>query len=85
VEHLKGASLGLAPALPANARRGWKGFPGTNTLAYYGYMQMSSIKSFIAQGPEANGKVNAKLPYIYVLQNKNTTVITEEWRYQIPQ
>ncbi len=29
VEHLKGA-------LPTNIRLGWKGLPGTNTLAYYG-------------------------------------------------
>jgi hypothetical protein len=35
MEHLKGASLGQALALPANIRLGWKGFPGTNTLAYY--------------------------------------------------
>ncbi len=34
VEHLKGATLGQAPALPANIRLGWKGLPGTNTLAY---------------------------------------------------
>ncbi len=31
VEHLKGASLGQAPALPTNTRLGWKGLPGTNT------------------------------------------------------
>jgi hypothetical protein len=30
VENLKGAS-----ALPANIISGWKGLPGTNTLAYY--------------------------------------------------
>jgi hypothetical protein len=35
VEHLKSASLGLAPALPANIRPGFKGLPGTNALAYY--------------------------------------------------
>ncbi len=34
VEHLKGDSLGLAPALTANNRLGWKGLPGTNALAY---------------------------------------------------
>ncbi len=34
-ECLKGASLGLAPALLANIKLDWKGFPGTNTLAYY--------------------------------------------------
>jgi len=34
VEHLKGYSMGLAPALLTNIRLGWKGFPGANTLAY---------------------------------------------------
>ncbi len=34
VEHLKGALLGLAPALQVNIRLGWKGLPGTNALAY---------------------------------------------------
>jgi hypothetical protein len=29
------ASLGLAPALPANIRLGWKGLPVTNAVAYY--------------------------------------------------
>ncbi len=33
VEHLKGASLGYALALPTNIRLGWKGLPGTNALA----------------------------------------------------
>jgi len=32
VDHLKGASLAN---LPENIRLGWKGLPGTNTLAYY--------------------------------------------------
>ena len=35
MEHLKGASLDLAPALLANSSLGWKGLPGTNTLAFY--------------------------------------------------
>ncbi len=35
LEHLKGASLRKAVALPANIREGWKYLPGTNTLAYY--------------------------------------------------
>jgi hypothetical protein len=30
-----GAYLSGAPALPTNIRQGWKGLPGTNTLAYY--------------------------------------------------
>jgi hypothetical protein len=35
VEHLKGALLRYALALPSIIRLGWKGFPRTNTLAYY--------------------------------------------------
>jgi hypothetical protein len=35
VEHLKGASFGLAPALPTKIRLGRKGLPETNALAYY--------------------------------------------------
>jgi hypothetical protein len=35
VEHLKDASLQYAPTLPANIGLGWKGLPGTNSLAYY--------------------------------------------------
>ncbi len=35
VEHLKGAALEEAVALLANIRLGWKGLPGTNTLAFY--------------------------------------------------
>ncbi len=35
MEHLKGASLRYAPALSANIKLGWKGLPGTHTLAYY--------------------------------------------------
>jgi len=35
VEHLKGASLRKALALPANISLGWKGLAGTTTLAYH--------------------------------------------------
>jgi hypothetical protein len=41
VEHLKGSSIGnkdrdkVLLALSTNIRLGWKGVPGTNTLAYY--------------------------------------------------
>ncbi len=37
VEHLK----------VANSRLGWKGLPGTNTLAYYEKVQLTVIKGFI--------------------------------------
>ncbi len=43
MEHLKGASFGKAPALPANIRPGWEGLPGTATLAF------TAAKSFISK------------------------------------
>jgi hypothetical protein len=46
VEQLKGASLGLAPALPANIKLDWIGFPGTNTLAYYENSLITNKKFF---------------------------------------
>jgi hypothetical protein len=48
VENLKGSSLGQAPTLPANIRLGWKGLPGTNTLAYY---ENYGRKMFYSTGP----------------------------------
>jgi hypothetical protein len=38
--------LGCWP-LPANIRLGWKGFPGTNTLAYYEYVLITPVKTFL--------------------------------------
>jgi hypothetical protein len=43
-EHLKGASLGYATALPANIRLGFKGLPGPNTLAYLSIKSVSKKK-----------------------------------------
>jgi hypothetical protein len=48
VKKLLGAPL---LALPANIRLGWKGLPGTNTLAYYGNLKITAAKSFIIQAP----------------------------------
>jgi hypothetical protein len=47
LEHLKGASLGYAPALPTNIRLGWRSLPGTNTLAYYEDPQITDVKGFV--------------------------------------
>jgi hypothetical protein len=46
------STLGCPPALPANFRLGWKGLPGTNTLAYCENPLVMAVKSFIglAQG-----------------------------------
>jgi hypothetical protein len=37
------------PALPANIRIGRKGLPRTNTLTYYGNLQITAVKGFIVQ------------------------------------
>jgi hypothetical protein len=54
VEHLKGFSIRLALALHANNIVGWKGLPGTNTLAYYELSQIRYVNGFITLGPGVN-------------------------------
>jgi hypothetical protein len=52
VKHLSVATLwGRLLASPTNIRLGWKGMPGTNTLAYYKNLQITAVKSFISSGP----------------------------------
>ena len=34
---------------------GWKGLPGTNTLAYYNHLSIVDVKSFITLGPDQSG------------------------------
>jgi hypothetical protein len=41
-----GAPERYALALPANLRLGWKGFPGTNTQAYYKNPQITAVKTY---------------------------------------
>jgi hypothetical protein len=49
---LSGAPLlGRLLASPTTIRLGWKGLPGTNTLAYYGNPQITAAKNFIVQAP----------------------------------
>jgi hypothetical protein len=50
MEHLKGSSIGLAPALPTNIRLDWKSLTGTNTLAYCHYL-FYGRKKFYNIGP----------------------------------
>ena len=35
----------------SDIRLGWEGLPGTNTLAYYWHLWVTTIKSFITLGP----------------------------------
>jgi hypothetical protein len=52
VEYLEGHHTnGKFLALPANIRLGWKGLPGTNTLAYHDTATIMTVKSFIGQAP----------------------------------
>jgi len=52
LEHLKGASLVQAPALPASIRLGWKGLPGSNTLVYNENPLIMAVKNFVVQAPD---------------------------------
>jgi hypothetical protein len=49
-----GAPLGYSPALLANIRPGKKTLPGTSTLAYYEYLYITDVKSFIALGSDVS-------------------------------
>jgi hypothetical protein len=51
-------------ALPENIRIGWRGFPGTNTLADYKNPLITGVKSFMVQAlGERNGeKIFLALP-----------------------
>ncbi len=54
MEHLKGALLRQASALPANNRLFWKSLPGTNTLAYYKMCKLRPKKFYkIAPWPQS--------------------------------
>jgi hypothetical protein len=41
-------------ALPLNIRLGWKGLTGTHTVAYYGHLLFTDVKTFITLGPGPN-------------------------------
>jgi hypothetical protein len=43
--------VGKALALLSNIRHGWKGMPGTSTLAYYEQFKITHEKSFITLVP----------------------------------
>ncbi len=53
MEHLKGVLLEKSLALPTNIRLGWRGLPGTNTLAYYENPEITVVKSLIVLTPGA--------------------------------
>ena len=46
------STLGYAPT--TNIRLGWKGLPGTNSLAYFENPLITAVISFMIQAPRAN-------------------------------
>jgi len=53
VKCLSGAPLQGRPLdLPINIRLGWKGLPGTNTLAFYKIPKITAVKGCIVQAPQ---------------------------------
>jgi hypothetical protein len=60
VKHLSGAPLkGRLLASPTNIRLGWKGWPGSSTLAYYENSSIIAVKCFIGLAPEGGGEANS--------------------------
>ena len=51
---LSGATHRQALAFPSDIRLGWKGLPGTNSLAYYERSYLTAVKSFITLRPGPN-------------------------------
>ncbi len=51
MEHLKVAQFGSAPALLTNIRLGYRGLPGTNTLAYEEKSKIMDRNCYITLGP----------------------------------
>jgi hypothetical protein len=49
---MKGALLRQALALHANIQLGWKGLPGTNTLAYNENLQITAVKVLYYRPPD---------------------------------
>ncbi len=45
-----------------NNRLGWKGLPGTNTLAYYENSKITALKSFITSAPDLIQEVGEDQP-----------------------
>jgi hypothetical protein len=66
-EHQKEAPLqGRLLALPTNIRLGWKGLPGTNTLAFYEHLLITDINIFMTLGPGITAIIPFSL-YLYSL------------------
>jgi hypothetical protein len=65
VEHLNGASLRWALALPTNIKKGLRGLPWTNTQAYY---ENYDRKMFYSTGP----RTKMRLENVHCLAKNKT-------------
>jgi hypothetical protein len=57
--------MGRLVAFPTDFGQGWKGLPGTYTLAYYKNSLITALKSFIKLflGRQSNGLSSEELPF----------------------
>ncbi len=61
-------------ASPTNTTLGWKGLPGTNTLAYYENPYNTAVKSFIVQAAKESalfGGIRIRWPMLNTLAYSN--------------
>ncbi len=62
MKHLSSSLLkGRLLTLPINIRLGWKGLPGTNTLAYFENPENYGSKKFYSTGPWCFKNRNARM------------------------
>jgi hypothetical protein len=66
LENLKGALVRSTPVLTTNIRLGWKGLPGTSTLAYYKHSKITTVKSFITFGSDECEKLEVRNLYNFI-------------------
>jgi hypothetical protein len=79
VEHLKGPSFRSALALFANIRLGWKGLPGTNTLAHYEKSVNYGCKKFYRIAPGFFAQARLGLHLIIKLRWKCVKQFVRFW------
>jgi hypothetical protein len=73
VEHLKGSSIGKAPAFPTHIRLGGKGFLGVNTVAYLKKIVSYGRKKFYNIAPRE--EMFEKVKHSSGLYYKQVTIV----------
>jgi len=69
-------------ASPTKIRLGWKGLPGTNTIAYLEHPYFVNVKWFITLAPDFAGKATTILTWCYddpLNFQANFSNLTLEW------